>query len=215
MRRTATTANAILGLLALRREWSTWELTKQLRRNMRFFWPRAESQIYEEAKNLVGKGLAKDRQSFTGRRARTSYAISAKGRVQLGAWLATPPKPTSLECEPLLRVFLGSLGSDDSLRAALSQVRADGHAILEVGRVVGPEYLAGTAPFQDQVTVRALVLDFLSHHARMLIDWADRTEAAIDAWPNMGDDERVARALAVIADNLADYPADPASAAPG
>ena len=209
MRRTATTANAILGLLALRREWSTWELTKQLRRNMRFFWPRAESQIYEEAKNLVGKGLAKDRQSFTGRRARTSYAISAKGRAQLGAWLATPPKPTSLECEPLLRVFLGSLGSDDSLRAALTQVRADGHAILEVGRVVGPEYLAGTAPFQDQVVVRALVLDFLSHHARMLIDWADRTEAAIDAWADMGDDERIARALALIADNLADYPADP------
>ena len=54
-RRTATTANAILGLLALRREWSTWELTKQLRRNMRFFWPRAESQIYEEAKGLVTK----------------------------------------------------------------------------------------------------------------------------------------------------------------
>ena len=54
-RRTATTANAILGLLALRKEWSTWDLTKQLRRNMRFFWPRAESQIYEEAKGLVGK----------------------------------------------------------------------------------------------------------------------------------------------------------------
>src|SRR4051794_18519541 len=53
MRRTATTANAILGLLALQREWSTWELTKQLRRNMRFFWPRAESQIYVEAKGLV------------------------------------------------------------------------------------------------------------------------------------------------------------------
>ena len=49
-RRTATTANAILGLLALRKEWSTWELTKQLRRNMRFFWPRAESRIYDEAK---------------------------------------------------------------------------------------------------------------------------------------------------------------------
>ena len=215
MRRTATTANAILGLLALRPEWSTWELTKQLRRNMRFFWPRAESQIYEEAKNLVGKGLAKDRQSFTGRRAKTSYAISAKGRARLGAWLATPPKPTSLECEPLPRVFLGSLGSDESLRAALSQVRGDGHAIIDVGRVVGPEYLAGTAPFQDQVVVRALVLDFLSHHARMLIDWADRTEAAIDAWADMGDDERVARALALIADNLADYPADPAPTVSG
>src|SRR5437773_12298093 len=101
MRRTATTANAILGLLALRPEWSTWELAKQLRRNMRFFWPRADSQIYEEAKCLDTKGFARQRHSFTGRRPRTSYAITASGRRQLRHWLATPPKPTNLECEPL------------------------------------------------------------------------------------------------------------------
>jgi DNA-binding PadR family transcriptional regulator len=206
MRRTATTANAILGLLALRREWSTWDLTKQLRRNMRFFWPRAESQIYEEAKGLVGKGLARDRRSFTGKRGRTNYAITAAGRKQLKRWLATPPKPTALECEPLLRVFLGTLGTDADLRAALAQVRADGNAVLDVGRVVGPEYLAGTAPFQDQVPVRALVLDFLSHHARMMIDWADRSEAVVDAWSEQTDEQRAARSLKIIRENLAEYP---------
>ncbi|MDQ1396192.1 MAG: hypothetical protein QOG64_1451 [Acidimicrobiaceae bacterium] len=211
MRRTATTANAILGLLALRREWSTWELTKQLRRNMRFFWPRAESQIYEEAKGLVGKGLARGRQSFTGKRGRTSYAISAAGRKQLARWLATPPKPTTLECEPLLRVFLGTLGTDADLRAALAQVRADGNAVLDVGRVVGPEYLAGTAPFQDQVAMRALVFDFLSHHARMLIDWADRSEAVLDAWPDQSDAQRSEQSLRMIRENLERYPA-PSSA---
>jgi len=211
VRRTATTANAILGLLALRREWSTWELTKQLRRNMRFFWPRAESQIYEEAKGLVGKGLARDRQSFTGKRGRTSYAITAAGRKQLKRWLATPPKPTTLECEPLLRVFLGTLGTDAALRAALAQVRADGSAVLDVGRVVGLEYLAGTAPFQDQVVVRALVFDFLSHHARMLIDWADRSEAVLDAWSGQSDEQRTALSLQIIRDNLDRYPVPSAS----
>ena len=79
-KRTATTANAILGLLALRKEWSTWELTTQLRRNLRFFWPRAESQIYAEVKTLVGRGWARDRQTFVGRRARTNYTITAAGR---------------------------------------------------------------------------------------------------------------------------------------
>jgi PadR family transcriptional regulator AphA len=206
VRRTATTANAILGLLALRREWSTWELTKQLRRNMRFFWPRAESQIYEEAKRLVGKGLARDRQSFTGKRGRTSYVITADGRKQLKQWLATPPKPTTLECEPLLRVFLGTLGTETDLRTALAQVRADGNAVLEVGRIVGPEYLAGTAPFQDQLPVRALVLDFLSHHARMLIDWADRSEAVVATWSKQSDAARAEAALQIIRDNLKDYP---------
>jgi len=206
MRRTATTGNAILGLLALRREWSTWELTTQLRRNMRFFWPRAESRIFDEAKALVVKGLARSRQTFTGQRARTSYAINATGRKTLRAWLDTPPKPTALECEPLLRVFLGSLGNVDQLRAAVAQVRTDGHSILEVGRIVGPEYLAGTAPFQDQVHVRAFVLDFLSHHARMLIDWADRTEEIIDQWSGASDRRRTSLALDTIRANLDAYP---------
>jgi hypothetical protein len=72
--------------------------------------------------------------------------------------------------------------------------------------VVGPEYLAGTAPFQDQVHVRAFVFDFLSHHALMLMDWADRTEAVLDAWTTTPED-RGEIACGVIAANLAGYPA--------
>ena len=155
---------------------------------------------------LVVKGLARSRQTFTGQRARTSYAINATGRKTLRAWLDTPPKPTALECEPLLRVFLGSLGNVDQLRAAVAQVRTDGHSILEVGRIVGPEYLAGTAPFQDQVHVRAFVLDFLSHHARMLIDWADRTDEIIDQWSGASDRRRPSLALDTIRANLDAYP---------
>jgi PadR family transcriptional regulator, regulatory protein AphA len=206
VRRTATTANALLGLLALRPTWSTWELTTQLRRNMRFFWPRVESRIYDEARTLVGRGLARDRRSYTGRRARTNYAITAKGRRELQRWLATPPRGTNLECEPLLRVFLGDLGTTEQLMVALEQVRADGDAILAVGRTVAAEYLAGTAPFQDQAHLRALVFDFLSSHAFMLREWADRTEEAIAAWPDLSTSEREKQAQAAIAAGLVRYP---------
>ena len=206
MRRTATTANALLGLLALRPTWSTWELTKQLRRNMGFFWPRVESRIYDEARTLVERGLARDRRTYTGRRARTNYAITAKGKRELERWLATPPRGTSLECEPLLRVFLGDLGTPEQLGVALDQVRADADAILDVGRTVAAEYLAGTAPFQDQVQFRALVFDFLSSHALMLRDWADRAESAVAAWPNLSRAERETKAQAEIAAGLVRYP---------
>jgi len=209
MRRTATTANAILGLLALRPEWSTWDLTKQLRRNMHFFWPRAESQIYEEAKGLVTKGLARARQSYTGRRPRTDYAISAAGRRQLQRWLSTPPRATNLECEPLLRVFLGTLDRSDELLAAIAQIREDGQAILDVGRLVAAEYLDGVAPFQDQVVVRALVFDFLSEHARMLVEWADRAEAIVREWPRQTERARQRAALDIIRQTLAGYPSVP------
>lgn len=175
---------------------------------MRFFWPRAESQIYEEAKRLVDKGFARGERTFTGRRPRTTYRISPSGRKALRQWLATPPRPTALECEPLLRVFLADFSTREQLDVALNQVRADAEAILAVGRTVGAEYLAGTAPFQDQVHVRALVLDFLSHHARMLHDWAERTERVFQRWDDPGTD-RAQLAADLIGANLAEYP-DPA-----
>jgi PadR family transcriptional regulator, regulatory protein AphA len=206
VRRTATTANALLGLLALRPSWSTWELTKQLRRNMRFFWPRVESRIYDEARTLVTRGLARDRRSYTGRRGRTTYTITAKGKRELQRWLATPPRASSLECEPLLRVFLGDLGTHEQLLVALEQVRADADAILDVGRTVAAEYLAGTAPFQDQVHVRSLVFDFLSSHALMLRAWAERAEATVTLWPGTSSEERIERAKSIIAEGLARYP---------
>ena len=208
-RRTATTSNAILGLLALRPSWSTWEIRTQLRRNMRFFWPRAESRIYDEAKRLVDKGYARAERSHTGRRRRTTYAITAHGEQALQAWLATPPRGTHLECEPLLRVLLGDHGSREQLERALAQVEADANAILAVGRTVAHEYQAGTAPFQDQVHLRAFVFDFLSHHALMLLDWAARTRAELERWPALTAEERADRAVSTITDIRERYPSGP------
>ena len=98
--------------------WSAWELDQQLRRNMRFFWPRAESQIFDEAKSLVARGLARDERSSPGARARTSYAITAPGRQAVSEWLATAPRPTALECEPLLRLFFADSGTAKQALAA-------------------------------------------------------------------------------------------------
>jgi DNA-binding PadR family transcriptional regulator len=210
MRRTGTTAHAILGLLALRPEWATYELNRQLRRNMRFFWPRAESRIYAEARALVDRGWADAHQVHQGKRARTIYRISSQGRSALREWLATPARPTALECEPLLRVFFADHASLESTRAALDQVRFDADDILAVGRRVGAEYAAGTAPFQDQVHVRALVFDFLSHHAMMLRDWADRTEQTLTAWEHLDAEQRASAALETIANVRRTYPDDPA-----
>lgn len=213
MRRPATTANALLGLLALRPAWSTWELTQQLRRNMRFFWPRADSQIFAEARQLEVRGLARAERSYVGRRPRTTYSITAEGHEALRQWLSTPPGATSLECEPLLRVMLGDLDDTRQIEVALEQIRADAHAILAVGRVVGPEYLHGTSPFQDQVHVRAHVFDFLSHHALMLLDWADRTEALLQQCSRAAATERDAAALQLIEACLSKFP-DPGVSQP-
>lgn len=206
MRKTGTTAHAILGLLALRPSWSTYELSQQLRRNMRFFWPRAESRIYSEAKVLVERGWATSDVVVVGRRTRTVYKITPAGKEALRAWLSTPPRATALECEPLLRIFLGDLTDPEAMRGALNQARRDAEAILGVGRRVSEEYLAGTAPFQDQVHLRAFVFDFLSHHALMLQQWADRTEATLDRWPRLTEEQRTGSALRTIRSVRSQYP---------
>ena len=79
-------------------------------RNLRFFWPRAESHVYREVKRLVADGLATAEPGATGRRPRTVYAITDAGRTALAEWLAHAPGGVTLEHDPLLRVFLRRAG---------------------------------------------------------------------------------------------------------
>jgi PadR family transcriptional regulator, regulatory protein AphA len=206
MARTATTRNAILGLLALRPEWPIYALTQQLRRNMRFFWPRAESRIYDEARALVANGFATARTVRSGVRTRTAYTITPAGRRELAAWLETEPSPTALACEALLRILLSDLSDPEQIQAALARIRKDAQEILDQGRIVAREYLEGRAPFQDQVHVRALVFDFLSSHALMLLEWADRTERTTRRWGDVSGEERDQASVAAIARSFARFP---------
>jgi DNA-binding PadR family transcriptional regulator len=111
---------------------------------MRYFWPRAESRIYHEAKRLVEAGLATASEGYVGRRRRTTYSITDAGREELEAWLTSPAgKWFSLETEGLLRLFLADLGSKVDIVAALEGMRDEAIDMLLVGRGVADEYLAG------------------------------------------------------------------------
>ena len=64
--RLTTTSYALLGWLSVRPS-STYELATQMRANLSLFWPRAESRLYAEAKNLVAHGLAGAQRGHRGR----------------------------------------------------------------------------------------------------------------------------------------------------
>lgn len=202
-----TTSHAILGQLALR-PWAAYELTKQMRRNVRFFWPRAESRIYDECKRLVDLGLAEAEQTRTGRRSRTTYSITDAGRKAVSEWLAEPPaRGVELQSEAVLRVFLSSLGDDDALRRAIDRALEDVAEIFGVAGPIGHEYLEGQAPFQELVKHRALLFDFLASHAIAIADWGERARASVDAWEGLSDAEAEARALDTIRRGLAEVEA--------
>jgi DNA-binding PadR family transcriptional regulator len=203
MGRTSTTANALLGLLGLRPSWSTYELAGQAARSLRFFWPRAESRIYAETRNLQSRGWATATDEPIGpRRSRTRYALTDQGRRELAVWLDTPPRATVIECEALLRVLLGELGSREQLLVAIGQIHTDAQDIRAVGRTVGEEYLAGTGPFQDHVHVRALVFDFLVNLTSMFDDWSHRAEKIVTGWDGQDEHARTEEALRLISEGV-------------
>src|SRR6266542_2940261 len=80
--RLTTTSYAVLAQVAVR-PWSTYELVQQRVRYFRYVWPRAESAIYREVKRLSSMGLLEEKKEHVGKRARTVYSITEKGREAL------------------------------------------------------------------------------------------------------------------------------------
>src|SRR4051794_34408402 len=155
-----TTSYAILGLLALR-SWTTYELAKQMQRTLHYFWPRAESRLYEEPKNLTAQGLAVAEKKFVGKRPSTIYSITPAGRDALEKWLTTTPASPVLEFEGIVRVFLADLGTKDDVMQTITQMEKAATAMQTQGTAIAREYLSGQAPFQERAYLNAFMFDFL------------------------------------------------------
>lgn len=212
-RRLTTTSYALLSQLSLR-PWSTYELARQSARYFRYVWPRAESAIYREVKQLAQAGLVDSRKEFVGRRARTVYSISNAGLAELREWLDTPPSPFAMEFEGMLRLFVAPVATTEQVRTALEQVRADNQQMIGFGGEVKQEYLDGRGALQDQVYVRALVIDFFVSLLNTVDAWVDRTLEEVATWDHLSVDERNKRALEILAQVPVDTPAASAPATP-
>jgi len=179
------TSYAALGQLALR-PWTIYEMTKNIARTLRWFWPRAESGIYREVKLLHRRGLVK-RTEVPGRRGRpaTRYEISPEGLVSLAAWLGTEPAGWNLHSEPLLRLHLAPYGTKADLVRAIGAARAQALELLDTAAIVGEEFAQGRHQFQQQVHIRALLFDYLATLGTMTLTWADRCLAEIEQWDDL------------------------------
>ena len=176
------TSYAVLGLLAIR-SWTTYELATQMDRTLRWFWPRARSKLYEEPKKLVDHGLAEASLGANGRRPRTLYTITPRGREALAAWLATGSAEPTFESEHILKVFYAEQGSTADLLATLAHLRAWVHARTLHNIAVGSSYDRGEGPYPERLAVLQLTGRFLDDYLEMLDRWAERAEATIASWP--------------------------------
>lgn len=179
----STTGYAILGLLAIK-PWSTYELAQQVKVSLNFFWPRTERQLYEQPKLLVAAGLATAKREYVGRRPRTVYKITAKGRRALRAWLAEPGAAPQLEWEAMLKVFFAEHATKDDLLAHLRGIAEARRRATEANTELRRRRLEDF-PFPERVHLSALVNRFFTEHAQAVLDWAEWAAAEVDTWPDV------------------------------
>ena len=178
-----TTSYAILGLLAVK-PWTTYELAQQMERAMSHFWPRARSKVYEEPKKLVAHGLALATGEQTGKRPRTVYSITAKGRRALAAWTPIPSAPPQLEFEGLLKVFFAEHGSKEDLLATLRGLRPWLVQRAALGVHINEAYLTGRGAFPERLPWLILAGRFLDDFDRMVEKWAAWAAGVVEGWPD-------------------------------
>jgi DNA-binding PadR family transcriptional regulator len=183
VRKPTTTTYLILGLLALRR-WSTYELAQQMQRTIRYFWPRAESHIYEEPKKLVENGFATATREYAGRRPRTVYAITDEGRDALRAWLEEPGRGPLLEFEGLVKTLFAEQAGKAELLATLATVRDDAERMRQHHAELAAELADTGGPFPERLHVNALVLAFLWEQSEAVLSWLTWAEQEVAGWPD-------------------------------
>jgi len=194
-----TTSFAVLGLLAIK-PWSSYELTQQMDRSLGRIWPRAVSKLYEEPKKLVEEGFARASTERNGRRTRTIYTITAKGRRALAAWLEEPGDGPVIEFEQLLKIFLAESGSKAAALGTLRAAQAWAQARCAESLAVGERYLEGGGLFPERLPELQLTSRFITDFYLLVLDWAVWATGVVDEWPD--DPRQAEHDSAVLADTV-------------
>jgi PadR family transcriptional regulator AphA len=178
-----TTSYAILGLLAVK-SWTTHELVQQVDRSLRRIWPRAQSRLYEEPKKLVAHGFASAEDDPVGRRHRTRYTITARGRRELATWLRQPGDGPVLEFEQLLKITFADSGTKADVLANLAATRAWVEQQNVENLAAARAYTAGEGTFPERAAINQLGGRFLTDFYVMVARWVEWATAIVETWPD-------------------------------
>ena len=184
-RERTTTSYAILGLLTVR-DWTTYELAKQVRRSLNWFWPRAERKLYDEPKRLVADGLATASAEATGKRPRPVYDITGPGRDELRRWLDAPSAPRTSEFEAMIKVFFADAGTIDQLRTTLRRINEEASERIErLGELTATVAVEPTFP--ERLHLNALCVRLQLEQELGVLRWAAWAEEQVAHWTAADD----------------------------
>jgi DNA-binding PadR family transcriptional regulator len=132
---------------------------------------------------LVAHGLALARKEYTGRRPRTVYSMTPRGRRSLRDWVAEPGAGPIIEYETLLKVSFAGCGTKADLLGHLSAVSRHAAAHLAIGRTRADEYANRRVPLPENLAINAVLWKFLWQFYSAVQDWAEWATAEAARWP--------------------------------
>ena len=173
-RRLTSLEGGILGLLARGGELSGWDLQKQARTSVAYFWPVGRSQTYAALPRLEKLDLVRGRDvPQEGKPDKRLFRLTANGRRALAHWLeegdTEPPRNLFL-----LKLFFGAHADRSTVRAHIVERRQDAL------RLAGEIAEMSDSPDLDDFFHR-LTRDAGRMHARCVVAWCDEALAALDA----------------------------------
>src|SRR5262249_52738298 len=148
-----------------------------------------------EPKKLVAAGLARASEEYVGRRRRTVYRITTRGRRALAEWLRTPGTGPVLECEQLLQVFFAENGRRSDTLATLAATERWARERSAESLRVGLEHVQGERTFPEPGAQLDLTARFLTDFYAFVGQWARWATGVVEHWP---DDPRRAKGSATI-----------------
>lgn len=187
---------AVLGLLALR-EWTTYELAQQMERSFSHFWPRAERRIYDEPKRLAEAGYVQSRRELVGRRPRTCWRITPRGREALRCWLGERAQPPTMEFEGLVKLFLADQGGKEQLLDTLHAIRSDALSHRDELTALSAEVAEGNGQFGERAHINALAMTYLAQVSELTARWAEESVQVVGAWRGTAHPGEAARIRAL------------------
>jgi PadR family transcriptional regulator AphA len=101
---------AILGMLAILKKSSGYDLKKHMESSTQYFWKETFSSIYPVLEDLEKQKLiVKIDIPTRNDRKRNVYTLTPAGQKTLKNWLIQPPEDVQLRNELLLKIFFGNL----------------------------------------------------------------------------------------------------------
>jgi PadR family transcriptional regulator AphA len=171
---------AILGMLALGKKQSGYDLKKAIATSTANFWSESYGNIYPTLRKLLEEGAIREEseKAPASKRQKQLYSITEKGRRALKQWLRQPVAVRSEDNELLLKLFFGSMMSVGESQALVAFHRDHHIALLEKFEAIERSISTGPTTEVQKAYLRA-TLSYGQAVSRALIQWSDATEKTL------------------------------------